>query len=229
MDSDDVTDYSDFEYQQIVAETVLQEQQDATGDGDVLVRAQYDAEPIGDIGGLDNNEVAELVYMEVTADLTFRDETADQDVATTSRLEGAVGVNLSGDENALPSKRSGTTEGDIIVTSDIDEDNVNITGFGGSDDRWLQMFTTDASLPFDDQTNGPGGSGSHDQFHAEKNFRAVTGRGPVLDSSDDISIPVEINVGDTIINVIGTVRVHMVWDVAETSDAGRRFSVPMSD
>lgn len=226
-DGADVTDYSDFEYQTIHAEVVAQEADDSTGSGNIRIRSLFTSEPLDDVGGLDNNEVAELVAMEVEADITSLDEDADQDVGSSGRLQGVVGVNLPNNSSALPSVRGSQTEGEVISSNNISESNINTNGLGGSDDRWLQVFNADAAFPFDDQTNGPGGGASHANFYAQKNYRQLVGRGPVLDSNDDITIASEFTAGDIIINVTGTVRVHLIWDVAETSDAGRRFSVPM--
>lgn len=220
------TDYSDFEYQQVHLQVSLAEQADSTGSGDIQAKTVTQIEPLGGIGGLDNNEVAELVYMETEASIRFFDEGADQDVATSGSLKGAVGANLSNSRDAFPGIRdaSGTTT--IISTTDIDESNVNIDANGGSEDRWFQLYNASGHPPFDDQTNGPGGGAGNHNFYAAKNFRDLVGRGPVLDSSDDISISLNGEVGDTIISTNFIVRVHMVWDVAETSDAGRAFSVP---
>jgi hypothetical protein len=63
----------------------------------------------------------------------------------------------------------------------------------------------------------------------ERPWRQVTGRGPVLDSNDDIGVNSRLVVNDSIIGCVGQVRAHLVWDVAEVDDAGRAFSVPMDD
>jgi len=70
------------------------------------------------------------------------------------------------------------------------------------------------------------GAGSHEDFYGNRDYRSLTNRGPVLDSTDDISVYQSINVGDTITAFSGEVRIHMVWDVAEVDEAGRAFSVP---
>lgn len=227
---DDSTDYSDFEYEQITAAL------EVTGDDAETTNpnayAVHTFNPLDDIGGLDNNEVAELVYLEVNAYLEFEDEGADQNVATTGETRGVVGINLStGSRADFLNSNIGAEQTDgqaeIVDTfNNTTDGQIAVANSTKSEDRILQLFSANGGQPFDDQTNGPGGSGSHDGFRAEKNWRQLTGRGPVIDQSDDFCIGQTVNVSDTIIGTVGTVRCHLVYDVAETSDAGRRFSVP---
>lgn len=225
----DEPDYSDFEYQTNVTQIIAREADDTTGNEAPSVVAQTSFEPLSAVGGLDNNEVAELVYLETQADIEFLDEAADQDVATTAKLRGVVGLNLADSVSSLPENRNTDSSQSLISTDNIDPANVELNGRGGSDDRWLQPFVANAAPPFDDQTNGPGGVSSGDAFYAEKNYRQLTGRGPVVDSNDDLTVVANLSSDDIIINFTGDIRTHIVWDVAETSDAGRRFSVPMDD
>lgn len=222
-------DYSDFDYQLAKARIQAEEADDSTGGGNVFIRTVFDVPVLDGVGGLDNNEVAELVYLETQARIRYNDASGDQNVASTGRVAGAVGANLPSSTDAFPQARSGGTEGEFVSTQDISQDNTTLTGTGGTEDRWFQQFEAQGSTPFDDQTNGPGGAGGFQDFQAEKNWRNLTGRGPVLDSSDNMSIALELSVDDTILDANGICSVHMVWDVAETSDAGRAFSVPMDD
>ena len=59
-----------------------------------------------------------------------------------------------------------------------------------------------------------------------KNMRNLTGRGPVLDQTDDLTVASRAIASDTVLSPIFRVQVSCIWDVAETSDAGRVFSVP---
>lgn len=215
------TDYSDFEYQQIVTRNQL----DPTGSNpDATV--QYEIEPLSGIGGLDNNEVAELVALEVITGLEVDDEIADQDVGTYAEHRGVVGANLPATRSILPGTiRSNDVDGTVVTSSATASSSTRIAG-SQSEDRIFQMFRGSLSLPFDDQTNGPGGAGSENSFHSVKSFRDISGRGPVLDASDDMTVLDRVIVGDTVLPVESNVRLNCVWDVAETSDAGRAFSLP---
>lgn len=225
MDADG-TDYSDFEYQTAALRT--QVTPDDSVSTNPRARTVTSFEPLARIGGLDNNEVAELVYLETFADIEIEDEeVADQDVATTGELRGAVGINLPASDSAFPESADVGFRGEVVEAANIPEDNVTTRGNSRSDDRILQQYFSGFGLPFDDQTNGPGGSGTYNHFYAEKSYRSLTGRGPVLDANDDLSVSAAVNVSDSIIPIASNTRIHCVWDVAETSDAGRRFSVPM--
>lgn len=209
--TDSDTDYSDFEYQQLdisvgIGQSLL------PGNANNLYLATVS--PIEDIGGLDNNEVAELVGYDMQVSVEIEDETNDQDVGTHSEMRGAMGINLNqeGGHARLASTKSGQS-------ADIDST---------SDDRILQLFTARASLPFDDQTNGPGGAGANEDDHREHYYRQTHGRGPVLDQTDNMAWSGNVIVGDSVINVTGKIRVELIWDIAEVSDAGRAFSVPNS-
>jgi len=229
-DGSDV-DYSDFEYQVFDVDLII-----AAGGaaGNLGADAVYTIEPLGDAAGLDNNEVAEIVYTELHCGFENEDEEADQDVATTAEARGAMGINLPASQaaflSATQTAASAQLDATVIRTNpDTNEDDVITNGNSKTDDRFLQFFRAQTGYPFDDETNGPGGGGSHENFYAEKNWRTLTGRGPVLDANDDLSVAVSANASDSVIGLSVNVRGHIVYDVAEMSDAGRRFSVPMSD
>lgn len=218
MDMDDPVDYSDFRYQTLLAKLDLV----PSGQG-ASIGGAITAEPLEGAGGLDNNEVAELVNLKVLATVEIEDETDDQDVATTGSLKGAIGANL-------PLNAQAFTEGGVDITGDsFDLDNVGSSDVDGSskvDDRLFDEYQVSFGQPFDDEANGLGGGGSHENYLYSINYRNMTGRGPVLDSTDDITIIQDINVSDSILLTSGETRVHMTWDIAEVSDAGRAFSVP---
>jgi hypothetical protein len=213
-------DYSDFVSQMVVIETGL----DATGQG-ARIRAAHNVEPLEGQGGLSANEVAELVYLETSAQVEWDDETNDQNVATQGEYRGAVGVNLPATDSAFPARTQVEGTGEIISTQNGDEPDI-VRQYSLTDNAYLQQFMAYATAPFDDQTSGPGGSGSNEGFYAEKPYRSLTNRGPVLDQNDDITVLDSLIVGDSIIAQTGVLRLHMLWDVAETDDSGRRFSVP---
>jgi len=208
------TDYSDFEYQQITATPR------AEGQGNLNTDFLFEYGPIDSIGGLDNNEVAELVYLELHASMEYEDEEVQQEVSTSAEMRGFLGANIN--------------SGNGLVSI---EDRVNAsvgTGSGSTsaDDRVFQIFQA-RSIPPNDGTAGgePSASGGSQDSGLiyEKPWRQLTGRGPILDSSDNLVLSGSITVGDALSGLVGgNVRAHLIWDVAETSDAGRAFSVPDS-
>lgn len=219
MDGDGPTDYSDFEYQQI---SHIHENQNLTG-SPAQTRIATDFEVLGGIGGLDNNEVAELVYAELVVSIDHEQSVDDQDVGSQTDFRGLFGANLPASTSLLPGRGAapGTTE--IITESNATADQA---GNSESEDRIFAQYAMTKSPAFDDQTNGPGGAGGGDTLVIERPWRQLVGRGPVLDSSDDVTFLSELIQEDEIIDTDGRVDAHLVWDVAETSDAGRAFSVP---
>lgn len=198
------TDYSDFQYQHV---TLTPE-----NSGNFL----FEIEPLQGRAGLDNNEVAELVHLEVQASMEFETESNDQDVGASAELRGTVSINLD-----RPNGLNG------IGNELIEQVNETQSGFEAVDDRILQLFTARGTPAFDDETNGPGGASHDSGMLYENHYRDVTARGPVLDSTDDVTINGSLITGDTLDGVVrGNVRITMIWDVAEVSDAGRAFSVP---
>jgi len=217
----DEVDYSDFAVQMVTLEPQMIPplQQGAN------IKRVINIEPLKGRGGLSNNEVAELVYLETAAYIEPETELGDQDVASTTELRGVVGVNLPADRSGLPRGSTATLDeqADFYETQAVDD-----TAFqGGSitDNAYFQHFKTQGIIPFDDEAGGPGG-GAVDHFHAEKYWRELTGRGPVLDQNDDVSVNSVLVADDSAVNVQGSITLTMHWDVAETDDAGRRFSVP---
>lgn len=220
----DETDYSDFEYQQ--TDFKVQIDEDDTTGSPVVIRAKQQVDPLAGIGGLDNNEVAELVYMEAQVSVAHSQSENDQNVGSETRFNGVVGANLPSSEDPFAEQQAALDQ-DVISTANVDADGVESQGGNLAEDRIFAPFRIIKQPAFDDQTNGPGGAGGSETLQVERPWRTLTGRGPVLDSSDSVTALMTLAQEDEIIDAIGEVYCHMVWDVAETSDAGRAFSVPM--
>lgn len=223
--SDDGTDmdYSDFEYETFSIEHA------GNGDPNLNVARAFQWEPLQQIGGLDVNEVAELVYMEISAAIEYEDEDGDQNLASDAELRGVIGANLDGvnDLHAHSNSR--------LQVVDEDEVNGTLAGQGGLSDlknesRIFAPFNAYGSAPATSAANGAGSNGASTVIQTNRNWRGLTGRGPVLDSSDDMSVVARLISGQTAdISVVGSIRGHLVYDTAEVDDAGRAFSVPMDD
>lgn len=217
--STDVTDYSDYEYQEVSS---ILEVTPASDNDSPNVQTATLVEPLGAIGGLDNNEVAELVYLETMVDIEYEAELATQTVATTCETRGSIGINLTGSSGFIES-RSTPSSTELVNNSDNATFENQLRG--AADDQFLQLFQARASPPFDGSSS-PGSGAAYQPFNEKKNWRDLTNRGPVLDSTDDISIHQVLNLQDCVTPTASQVRLHMVWDTAEVSDAGRAFSVP---
>jgi len=217
----DGADYSDFEYQHFEYEHQVANQGTETNP---LSTGFARLNPLDSIGGLDNNEIAELVYFELQPTIEFESEGGTQTVASSAEFRGAFGANLN-DEPDIGD--SGNVIDGTVVTEREDGSTQQLRfNKARTDDRLFQSFTANAQLPFSGADGGGGSSPSEDYIRV--NMRDLTMRGPVLDASDDIVVASSINVDD--LNqgeaVTGTLRAKLVWDTAEVSDAGRAFSVP---
>lgn len=222
----DVIDYSDFQTQMVRAFAFYEPSAPTSPPERDGIIGLHTIEPLAGIGGLSNNEVAELMYLQVDATLDARDDIDDQNLATTVDLSGVVGINLNSQNDFV---RSSTTRGNSEILEQVGSVSIP-TGAVGSptvtDNDRLEMFEAFMGPPFDDQSGGTGGSYVTVPYHSEKYYRQTHGRGPVLDQNDDVSILFETAADDATFPIEAEVRLTMYWDIAETSDAGRRFSVP---
>lgn len=215
------TDYGEFKYDQFIHEVTGKNQ----SGGALNLDSAANAEPLQGQGGLDNNEVAELVYAELFVHVEHDDETGDQDAASDSEFRGTFGANLQESGQSL----LGGTDPGWNGTELNENDGSFIRTPAGryqTEDNVFQVFQANGALPSDDSTNGPGSNGGSNVVQYEKNWRELTGRGPVLDANDDLVVVSRLIANDATIAVSGVLHGHLVWDVAEISDAGREFSVP---
>lgn len=229
MSASGSTDYSDYEYQTVVAETAV-DGEDVDGDGDAEMRVidGYEFDPLGAVGGLDSNEVAELVYFELQPSLEPEPaDTETQQTNTDLEYRGLFGANLP----------TGATIGGGTqprLTNRLEAERVEEREVGGrgprgletTDDRIFQPFLTRGVYPFQNSGEGTAAASINDGNIYSKAYRDLLGRGPVLDSNDTITVNTQMNAGDLIGALTATTRIHMIWDTAEVDDAGRAFSVP---
>ena len=213
------TDYSDYEIQRVQAQSQVD---DPTGK-EASTRAHFRAGPLEGRGGLANNEVAELVGFRLCVKTAYEADTDDQDNDSGVIIFGSFGINLQGTAEFLNPSEGGSIE------EFQSKNNGGTSHFANSevDDRVLDYFQHTSHTGFVNGVQGAGGGGTVEPgYEREVHFREVTGRGPVLDSTDDITLTYDLE-GENVSNrVLGRIDVELIWDVAEVSDAGRAFSVP---
>lgn len=221
--SSGAADYSDYAYQQVNFQTTV-DQNDINGQ-DCNIRVQHEVEPLAGRGGLAQNEVAELVYFRLEARAADFSEDGDQDVGSHVVVFGTFGANLGATAEELnPADRGSAT---VFERNNMASNGGNTATKSDVDDRVFARFAHTSTPPFDDQTNGPGGGGQTEPGDIrEMHYRQVTGRGPVLDSTDDLTAVYDLEGEDLTVTFLGDISVYLIWDVAEVSDAGRAFSVP---
>jgi hypothetical protein len=200
-------DYSDFEYQQLELEA---QTNPSEGNVDWL----FTFEPLEGIGSLANNEVAELVYHQLQATVEWEPESGSGSSADDAEFRGFFGANFNSPDAIF---QNSTSNVQVETTSSNSKDSV---GEQRSDDRIFQQFTAHAGAPI-----GSSNGGKPITVY-ERMWRDIVGRGPVLDSSDNLNIVARTIPGEGAINFVGNLKIHLFYDVAETDDAGRAFSVP---
>jgi len=219
------TDYSDYEYQQFEVQLVVE------GDGSddaATVDGLIQLDPLDPIGGLDNNEVAELVGYRMHVGIEVEDsaEDGDQNVGASIEFRGTFGANFNGAEDSISLNEIGERSADTAFLNSTGATDTQVNATSTARDEVFDSFRVTGAAPFDDQGNGLGGGGDSTLQTLEHYYRDTVGRGPVLDSNDDLGIVAFLIASDHIVPVAGIIQGHLIWDVAQTDDAGRAFSVP---
>jgi hypothetical protein len=215
-------DYADFRYQHFHLNY------DDSGDNSAASAFAVSMEPLERSGGLQPNEVAELVYIYYEADVAADDFGNVADTAEGGlQFRGVVGVDLDSDRDFIDNTDLVVDNGTKLGGGDGDSPTVRLSTYDR--DEVLGMFHAHCNTPFSSDAGGVGGSGGFDQSIVERHYRQLTGRGPVIDSNDQISIVARLIKNQVSADAEATVRGTLIWDVAEMSDAGRRFAVPDGD
>lgn len=223
MDGDEETDYASFNYQHV------DYRHNETGDNSARSIVTAGVEPLQASGGLDINEVAELVAIRTTASVSgdrFGDagDTAQGHV----QFRGVLGANLDSTTDLLDDggdlRNELVNEGTVLDENDGADGDLKVQGH--DKEEVFYHFLTGNDTPFSSDSGSVGGGGGHIFLNEMINFRDMVGRGPVIDSNDEISIVSNINKNQVETVAEGNLRVTMVWDVATTNDSGRRFSLP---
>lgn len=224
-------DYSSFNYQHA---QLLHGQGTNTNSGRSTIAANL--EPLQSEGGLDVNEVAELVAMRVQVRVAA-DDFADAGDTAQGNIEfrGVLGANLDSASDLLEPTDPGRNELNVIggsvdatgngnIIEDVNEAELRINGH--AKDEVFYHFQAINDTPFSSDAGGVGGGGGFAENTEVVNLRDLYGRGPILDSGDDLSFVSSVIKNQVNAGAEATLRVTFVWDVSTVDDAGRRFSVP---
>mgnify|MGYP007131710429 FL=1 len=181
--SDASVDYSDFEHQHGEFRSNVD---NPTNNSSSYISTQS-VDVIEDRGGLDNDEVAELVAVRAYTTLGIDDPGAVGGDFAPGKLEyrGVLGANR-GARDKLDSDTGTGREESEANEGDIADFNPQVNTFtrSGVFYHWDSQLHT----PFEDGAAGAGGAGSFSGNDAELvNFRSLFGRGPILDQSDDVT------------------------------------------
>lgn len=227
---DESIDYSDYKYQHF--EVAYSD----NGGNSAASAVATGVDPLETSGGLEINEVAELVAMRITVDISGDSFEAAADTAQGHlQMRGAIGANLNSRADELGSAQqvaeldqSNGIEDDVNVLFEQDNPDLDVQFRSHDKDEVFYHFQVGNDTPFSSDAGGVGGGGGATAFINETiAFRDLTGRGPVLDSSDELSVVASLNKNQVSVQAEGIIRCTLIWDISSVDDAGRRFSVPM--
>lgn len=217
-------DYTSFERQHIY----YNHRARGGASGNTEVTAQLD--PLEGQAGLDQNEVAELVALVAPQIQVAADGYEAQSNSSPGNIDfrGVFGLNLQ-------DKRDQVLQGaDVDRTGDVIQENDGGDASGGpriiskNEDGILWSFDVTAEVGFKDGGSSAGGSGGGHQLVTYPNvdFRELYGRGPIVDSADELGFVTTNNKNGVGYFAENTIRMTAVWDVATVDDAGRQFGIP---
>jgi len=220
-------DYSSYEYQHVDFQTRL------TGSDDSASSvASISVEPLEDRGGLDTNEVAELVSMYRWVHIEL-DGYGDNAPVNNGMIEtrGSFGVDLDAETDLIGTDNLTQGETNILSTDDLtDEADATATANGSTNPAILDHWNVSAHAGWEDEVNNVAAGASMNRSERTVHLRKDLGAGPVLDSSDNIGPVIKLIKNNT---ELADVQVHygvtMVWDIATVDDAGSRFGIPQND
>jgi len=219
----DPVDYSEFQYQHIDLSHI------ENGDNSARATTVLGVSPLEQSGGLDINEVAELVYIRVQASVAGDDF---GDIADTAQgnldFRGVIGANLDSEQDLIDETQNAVDE-DATILEAVENSGTNNSLYSHDKEEVFYHFTCYNDTPFSSDAGGVGGGGGGTFVQEQINFRDLVGRGPVLDSNDEINFVTLLAKNQVSADAEGKVRVTMVWDTATVDDAGRKFSIPQDD
>lgn len=210
IDNSDEVTYADFEH-----ETVSFNSENPDGGNNQFVA--YEIDPLSERGGLESDEIAEVVGMRIYAAIRYDPANVGDNGA--GEWRGAFGFNLGAEDipqsapngsgasannftDAGSTQEFGTAGGTPIAV--VEEDGI--------------VFTWDVSYAY------PGSMGMDSELLS---FRDIYGRGPVLDSTDSLSaVAGHINEDGSVGGSEANIRAHMVYDVGTVEGVRSRFSLP---
>lgn len=180
-------------------------------DGNVTSERKIQIDPLE---GLDRNEIAEIVAMEFTANLSSRDGVDANSELSNLRADISFSVNQVADFQ---------TDEQDVRTEVLEDDSGAETALDaqvGSDTNLLYYFNLEANAGYRNSTDGNGGPGSiHGPLSETKNFRDLLGGGPVLDRFDEIVVRHQIRSDDYTGIAVSEVKGQFYYVTEEEEDS----------
>lgn len=200
----------------------------------------YSDEPLYDSGGLDHNEVAEIVGHEVRILGQFEDGSAEDGPEdyplepASVQVRGSLGINLDQQNIINGFQEESRGDGDTVQLT-----NPNLDGaasvYSSDEQGRLQTFGLDAMAPtFENDaaadSSGPYGLGGVVQKGTDVRLVYPTDmgiRGPVVDENDDLSVVAGLVMEQTEqIPFEAYVQVSLYYNVMEIEGVRQDFGMP---
>lgn len=213
--------YSELEFQQISANITL-----GAGNADQDTEAFSNIEPV-EPQGLDNDEIAELVDIEVVTLLQVRTDSLDDNQTELGSIFAEYSIEVN------PGTRDGqilnlTADGDPFQT--IEGDETALTGNQlFEDDEPGRLFFDYKAAPagFSSGAEGRGGDGDRGEVSRyQRNYRNDFGRGPAVDANDDLGVFMELGNDNVTAEVNIQMTAQLVWDIHTVEGQRGQFALP---
>lgn len=218
------TTFSDFEH-----ENVCIEWNSNTGDFERGVAADWN--PFDNRGGLDSDEIAELVALQVQGQAqTDGDGSGDDNIIANVEIKGGLGFNIDYGDLACapPTNLAGGAFPSEEANEVLQEDALDEDGDAGSAGSVKVGQTDETGLiyPFAVGFSASSGYDSYPILNDVVNYRELYGRGPVIDATDDWSLRLyHVQNGTEVAGELA-LNIRPVWDVSTVEGVRSRFSLP---
>jgi hypothetical protein len=214
------TTYSDFEFQRLDTEIGF----DGVGNSETTT-VRFEAEVIENQGGLESDEIAELVAIHRDVHVAgddFGSATTENTLPGNTEYRGVFGADL-GEDDLVNSPSAPNREGEVLDGPDVSSTSaITLTEEPGVFDFWDVV----CHPGFADNANTLGGGASLQSEQRTINFREMYGRGPILDPADDLSIVGFVVNNRQEYNVEAVARVECVWDISTVEGQRKQFALP---
>lgn len=216
--------FSDFDHENVSIEW-------NSNTGDFERGVSVDWEPFDSRGGLESDEIAELVAVQIQGQAALDGGgDADSVIDANFEIKGGVGFNIDyGDlPFQVPTNLAGgafptTTDNEVSQTDALDE--AGDAGSAGS----VRIGQTDEQglvYPFSVSASASSGFDAYEITNDVINYRDQYGRGPVVDATDDWSLRLyHIQNGNAVAGEMA-LSIRAVWDISTVEGVRSRFSLP---
>ncbi len=220
-------EYSDHEVQTLGLNTKLENSAQANDQVEVI--EQFDpVEP----RYLDNNELAELVYLRIRATVSEKELEGliGSDLSPAFYFgEGSVGINLAKDEHQVQGFNNGPNQFEKTEAAEDPSDLLQqYRGYTGEEGGQLDSYRLNNTTAFEDEGASAGGSNSNGRVYERTiDYRnSAFGTGPVLDSTDELSIFQETGQDSEVSSsVVHDINILAVWRIHSIEGMRPEFSL----